>query len=86
MPEVREELDKLIRSVIGWRPTDILHARVEELNKLKEEAERMLAEGGDGSSESAQDLQSAVVHLQETIEATDMSPVLAALPRLNQRH
>lgn len=86
MPEVREELDKLIRSVIGWRPTDILHARVEELNKLKEEAERMLAEGGDGSSEFAQDLQSAVVHLQETIEATDMSPVLAALPRLNQRH
>lgn len=85
-PEVREELEKLIRSAIGWRPTDILHARAEELNKLKQEAERMLAEGGDASSESAQDLQSAIVHLQETIQATDMSPALAALPRLSQKH
>ena len=82
----KEELHQLIHHAVGWKPTDILHARIEELNRMKHDGERMISISGDHSSLAAQELLSAIAQIDNLIQDTDRSPILNVLTRINPRH
>lgn len=84
--EEKEALEELMYHAVGWKPTDILYARVEELKKLKHEAEHMISASDDRSSKEAKELLSAIAHMEDVIRSTEKSPILNVLPRLNPRH
>src|ERR1041384_1176867 len=82
----REALRESLQELIGWLPSDVLHAKAHELRKLQKEAKAMLAASGDHSSPEARELLAAVDHISRVTSETDTSPLLQMLTRLNPRH
>ncbi len=74
--EERDELRSILNNSIGWLPTDIIAARMHELQRLAREAQRELEHRDDRSSQEALELQQAIDQIRDLINSTDPSPLV----------
>lgn len=79
----RREFRITLHKMVGWLPTDILHAKVQELEELGIAALSKLQDADDFESASARELIASIEQLDDVASSIDCSPLLPQLPRLN---
>ena len=79
----KRELREALHHIVGWTPTDILHAKVAELDDLGANAAETLREADDFTSVEAKALIEAVWDMEVISDTIECSPLLKQLPRLS---
>jgi hypothetical protein len=77
----RREFRIMLYQMIGWLPTDILHARAHKLSELGIEALSTVQNSGDPESPAAKELLDAITYLDDVARSIGCSPLLNELPR-----
>jgi len=81
LKEYQEEIRETIKESIGWIPTEIFPARKHNLEKLAQEAEKLLSNHSDYESPAARELLEAISYVKKLADEMPKNPLLNMLDK-----